>query len=168
MQWFRLLLVSKNIIPPTCIKKWTEHFPNFNNANILIWHRIFKQCSVTRDTRLLTCQYLFIHRVIPCDKWICNWKIKRDSGCNLCNDVDDLVYFYTVRILRNSGCTVSKNGKTIYLNLISGKMISLKNVDYGVSRWRRHIPNLNYCVLLALYFTYTIKLNGNNTLDLYT
>ncbi len=34
---FYWLRISKNIIPPICIKKWTEYFPSFNNADILIW-----------------------------------------------------------------------------------------------------------------------------------
>ncbi len=66
---FYWLLVSKNIIPQICIKKWTEYFPNFNDTFILIWHRIFKlSFSLTRETRIQTFQYLLIHRVIPCKK----------------------------------------------------------------------------------------------------
>ncbi len=29
-------------ISPICIKKWTEYFPSFNNADTLIWHRTLK------------------------------------------------------------------------------------------------------------------------------
>ncbi len=57
---FYWLLVSQNCIPPICIKKWTECFHSFNNADILIWHRIFKlSFSVTRQTRLQTFQYIY-------------------------------------------------------------------------------------------------------------
>ncbi len=75
---FFWLLVSKRFIPPTCTQKWTEYFPSFNNADILIWHIIFKlSFSVTRETRLQTFHYLLlIHRVIPCNKWRCDKKIK--------------------------------------------------------------------------------------------
>ncbi len=75
---FYWLLIYQNIMPPTCIQKWTEFFPRFNTADILIWHRIFKlSFSVTRETRFQTFQYLLIHRVmIPCNKWLCDKKIK--------------------------------------------------------------------------------------------
>ncbi len=92
---FNWLLVSQKIIPPICIKKWTEYFPSFNNADILICHRIFKlSFSVTRETRLHTFQFVLIDRIISCNKWICDKKIKSESGCNLCNDGDDLMHFF--------------------------------------------------------------------------
>ncbi len=92
---FCWLLDSKNIIPPICIKKWTEYFPSFNNADILIWQRLFiLSFSVTRETSLQTLQYLLIHSVIPCNKSCCDKKIKSESGCNVCNDVVDLIHFF--------------------------------------------------------------------------
>ncbi len=76
---------------------------------------------------------------------------------------------YIVKILSNSGL-VSINGGTIYLNLILEEMIFLTNVGtvFGYPGEEEIIQILNYCVLLAKYFIYTNKLNGNNTLDLYS
>ncbi len=70
--WFQNKLSHKYVL-----KKWTEYFPSFNNADILIWHRIIKlSFLVTRETRLQTFQYLLIHRLIPCNNWLCDKKIK--------------------------------------------------------------------------------------------
>ncbi len=74
-----------------------------------------------------------------------------------------------MKILSNSG-QVSINDGTIYLNLILEEMIFLKNVHilFGYPGEEDIIHILNYCMLLAKYFIYTNKLNGNNTLDLYS
>ncbi len=63
---------------------------------------------------------------------------------------------------------VSVNGDTIYLNLILGQMMSLKNYIIWLSRWRRHYPNPKLPCDTCKIFLYTNKLNSNNTLDLYT
>ncbi len=167
---FYWLLVSQNIIPPICIKKWTEFFPNFNNADILIWDRIFKiSFSVTRETRLQTYQYLLIHRAIPCNKWLCDKKVRSEIGCNFCNNVDDLIHFFIY-------CENTKQFRTSFYkwwNNISEFNIGRNYIFeectlFGYPGQEDIIQILHYCVLLAKYFIYTNKLNGNNTLDLYS
>ncbi len=167
---FYWLLVSKAIIAPICIKKWTEHFPSFNNEDILIWLRLFKlSFSVTRETRLQAFQYLLFHSVIPCNKWLCDKKIKSESGCNICNDVDDLIHFFIY-------CENIKQFWTSFYkwwNNISEFNIGTNDIFeectlFGYPGEEDIIQILNYHVLIAKYFIYTNKLIGNNTLDLYT
>ncbi len=40
-----------------------------------------------------TIKYLLIHRVIRCNKWLCDKKIHSESGCNFCNDVDSIILY---------------------------------------------------------------------------
>ncbi len=143
---------------------------NYYYADLLIWHKIFKlSFPVTRDTRLQTFQYLFIHRVTPYNKWLCDKKIKSESGCNFGNGVDDLIHFFIY----------SKNTKQFWtsfykwLNNISefniGRNHILKECTlFGYPGEEDIIQILNYCVLLAKYFIFSNKLNGNNTVDLYS
>ncbi len=108
--------------------QWTEYFPGFNNADILLWHRICKlSFSVTRKTGLQTFQYLLVHRVISCNKWLCN----QESVTFVMMLMIWYTSLYTVKILSNYG-PVSINGGTIYLNLILEQMIFLRNVHYLV------------------------------------
>ncbi len=50
----------------------------FYNADILVWHRLFKlSFSVTRETKLQTFKILLIHGVIPCNKLLSD---EKDQG----------------------------------------------------------------------------------------
>ncbi len=143
------LMVSQKIITPTCIQKWTEYFPNFNNADILMWHRIFKlPFSVTRETRLQTFQYLLINRVIPCNNWYCDKKIKSESGCNFCNDVNDLIYFFIY-------CENTKQFWTSFYKWWNN--ISEFNIgrNYIFEERRRCYPNPKLlCVACKIFYIY--------------
>ncbi len=120
---FYWLLVAKKVIPPTCIQKWTEYFPNFNNADIFIWHRIIKlYFSVTRETRLQTFPYLLIHR-----SYLAANSFGVKSVGNVCNAVDHLMHFFIYCENTKQFCTSFYK----WWNNISelGQMISLKNVQ---------------------------------------
>ncbi len=59
------------------------------------WHSIFKlPIIVLRNTNIRTFQYKALHRVIPCNKWLYNIKIKDCEICEYCNKVDDIVHFF--------------------------------------------------------------------------
>ncbi len=164
--YMQRFLRSQNIIPLICIKKWTEFFPSFNTADILIWHRIYKlYFSVIRETMLQTFQYLFIHRVISCNKWLCDKKIKSGSGCNFCNDVDD--FFIYCEHTKQFWTSFYKWWNNISEFNIGRKDILKECTLFGYPSEEDIIQILNYCMLFAKYFIYTNKLNSNNTLDLY-
>ncbi len=107
--------------------------------------------------------------VIPCNKQLCDKNIKSESGCNCCNDVDDLIHFVIY-------CENTKQFWTSFYKLwnnISEFNIGINDIFgestlFGYLGEEDIIQILNYCVLLAKYFIYTNELNGNNTLDLYT
>ena len=64
-------LVSKKSRKPTAIKKWSEYFTQFTNADESVWPRIYQMSfMVTRETRLQSFQYRILHRIIPCNKWL--------------------------------------------------------------------------------------------------
>ncbi len=96
-------------------------------------------------------------------------KIKSESGCNFCNNVDDLIHFFIY-------CENTKQFWTSFYkwwNNISEFNIGRNYIFeectlFGYQGEEDIIQILNYCVLLAEYFICTNKLNGNNTLDLYS
>ncbi len=48
---------------------------------------------VTRFIKNYTCT----ERVIPCNKWLYNIKIKESAICNHCNEVDDIPHFFFLK-----------------------------------------------------------------------
>ena len=62
-------LIGKKKRSPTCIKRWTENYPNLITAEDEIWQNIFvRSFQISRDTTLQSFQYRLIHRILPCNE----------------------------------------------------------------------------------------------------
>ncbi len=62
---------------PNNIYKWCEIYPDFKTADSQTWLGIFKlPFNLIRETEIQIFQYKILHRVIPCNKWLYNIKIK--------------------------------------------------------------------------------------------
>ncbi len=80
---------------PNIKLKYCETYPNLKNADHKTWQRIFKlPFQVIRETRIQTWQYNILHRVISCNKWLFNIKIKTSEWCDYCKDIDDIPHFF--------------------------------------------------------------------------
>ncbi len=80
---------------PTSIHKWSDHYTNFHNAENNIRSRIFKfPFKTVRDTKIQTFQYNTVHRVIPCNNWSCNIKVKQSKACVYSGKTDDIAHFF--------------------------------------------------------------------------
>ncbi len=77
-----------------CIQKCPNNYPEFNNGVGKIWINIFKMpFKIVRDTKIQTFQYRILHRILPCNSWLKNIKIKDSNICSFCNEVDDIPHF---------------------------------------------------------------------------
>ncbi len=50
--------------------------------------------KTVRDTKIQTSQYRIIQKIIPCNKWLHNIKIKNSYLCEYCNNVDDFPHYF--------------------------------------------------------------------------
>ncbi len=88
-------LINKAPHMPKNILKWCETYPDFKNADTKTWQRIFKlPFQVIRETRIQTFQYKILHKVISCNKWLFNIRIKTSELCDYCKDIDDIPHFF--------------------------------------------------------------------------
>lgn len=46
-----------------------------------------------RETKLQAFQFKVLHRLIPCNKYLKNIRVKNDEACAYCNEVDSLSHF---------------------------------------------------------------------------
>ncbi len=50
--------------------------------------------KTVRDTKIQTFQYDIVHRVIPCNNWLCNIKVKDIKAGDYCGKIDDIAHFF--------------------------------------------------------------------------
>ena len=164
--YWHIINVTKHI--PTSISKWTAHYQGFRSAESSVWPRIFKiPFKTVRDTKIQTFQFRVLHRIIPCNYWLHNIKIKERNTCDYCNNVDDLPHFF----LQCPKVTDFWEYWIHWWENISGIKIENSSVlseciIFGFPNDSDVIQVLNYCVLYAKYYIYIQRLY-NNKLDLF-
>ncbi len=173
----RLLLApnwNKKTHKPNNFNKWCEVFQDFESANEKSWHRIFKlPFAVLRNTKIQTFQYKVLHRVILCNKWLYNIKIKDYEICEYCNKVDDIVHFFLK-------CSKVRDIWNVILNWLERLIeINLKNTPifnecilFGYPnpspKTKDKIHVINYCIFYIKYCIYIQKLFNKKHLDLHS
>ncbi len=162
-------IINKSNHKPPSKEKWHQLFPLMKEDAENLWPQIYKlPFTITRETKLQSFQYKIIHRIIACNKWLFNIKIKDNSKCNYCNLEDDIKHFFI--LCENTymfweqwhnwwkGCT---NMDLSYsTDLFECILLGYKG-DEDI------ILVLNFCTLLAKYYIYTMKMCENNNLDMY-
>ncbi len=83
-------LGCKTIADYILINPWAAeiaHSVKLSNYQLMIsYYRL-------HNTTCLMIYHLQVTIGKPCNKWLCNKKIKSESRCTFCNDVDDLIHF---------------------------------------------------------------------------
>ena len=163
-------IINKDKHIPNTIKKWTSTYPNFNNADTSVWPRIFKlPFKTVRNTKIQTFQYRLIHRIIPCNKWLHNIKIKNSPECNYCNNTDNLPHFFLqcpeVKVFWNYWLKWWESTSKLY---IRNNQELHELILFGFPGTTDIIHVLNFCILYTKYYIYIQRLYNNNKLDLYT
>ncbi len=160
-------MISKKSKTPSCQQKWCESFPELKDVDKEVWDRIYRlPFRITRETKLQSFQYRLINRIIPCNKWLYNIRIKDNANCNYCECEDNLQHFFLF-------CNKAKEFWSIWFNwwkYVTG--IDLSNCDvltecilFGYPGTDDMIDVLNYCTLHAKYYIYIQKLMCDNNID---
>lgn len=143
---------------PKCTSKWAESF----DIDVSEWEQIFSRPFVAcRSTVLQSFQYRLLHRVITCNHWLFNAKIKDSPNCDTCNVDDTLQHFFlecqTVQnfwLSLNTWCSAVTQDNTFML-------ISKKENLFGFDQRKKHAININFILCLANKYIHDNKLNGN-------
>ncbi len=162
-------LLNKDMHIPAAKHKWSETFSLLAQSTDEIWSRIFNMpFEIIRETKLQSFQYKIIHRIIACNKWLENIKVKTDSICNFCNEQDTLDHFFLNCPNTKTFWNHWHNWWTFITDLNISHCEPLEEcILLGFPGEDDIIKSLNYCVLLAKHFIYTNKMSQNEDLDLY-
>ncbi len=167
---FYWCLVNAQTTSVNCKKKWAETFPKLTNVGEEIWHRIFLMpFTTTRETKLQSFQYKITHRIIACNKWLFDIKIKESKICNYCEEVDDLQHFFL-------HCNKIEQFWESFINWWNRiNTITLEHdfeeldecILFGFPGKGDIVIVVNYCVLVAKFYIYMDRMNENNKIDFY-
>ena len=163
--------VKKKARRPSCIQRWYENYPNLQSLESNIWETIFSfSFNITRETTLQSFQYRLIHRIIPCNNKLYEWRLTTDTKCTYCNhNDDDIVHFILY-------CPKTRAFWLYFFkwwNRLSDVQIPLdyeaieESILFGFQVDEDVFKVFNYCVLVAKYYVYKQKLFNDNKIDNY-
>ena len=85
------ILIEKRFRHPTSINKWSEIY----DLQFIDWSVTFRlPFMMSRETAIQSLQYKILHRIIACNKWLYNIRIKDSPNCNYCDSVDTIQHFF--------------------------------------------------------------------------
>lgn len=74
--------------------KWAETFPDMDPTLGETWQPFYQvPYRAMRDTKYHAFQYKLLQRIIPCNKYLANIRIKQESTCSFCDEVDSIQHF---------------------------------------------------------------------------
>ncbi len=88
-------LINSTNYNPKFMLTWCQTFKDIYIPEESIWKNISNMPFKTvRQTNIQTIQYRIIHRIIPCNEWLHNIKIRDNSKCNFCHGIDTISHFF--------------------------------------------------------------------------
>lgn len=90
--YYSLVKIMKPSI--TSQSRWNEVFPRAEEEQQEYWESIYKvPYKAVRDTKLQAFHFRVVHRFLPCNRFLCNIRIKREDKCSFCPAVDTIEHF---------------------------------------------------------------------------
>lgn len=75
--------------------KWNDILQQTDVCQEERWREIYTSpYHALRDTKLQTLHFKFTHRIIPCNRYLCKIRIKREDSCSYCDSTDTLQHFF--------------------------------------------------------------------------
>jgi len=154
--WMFINSTKKNYAP-NCIKKWE----NIYNIDHELWPQIFlTPFSCCRETYLQSFQYRIIHRILPCNYWLKTITVIDKDICTYkyCQSKQqDTIQHYLIECAPVQAFWQSF--VTWWNNLKFCKLYPLveENIVLGFPGTTNEDIVLNFCLILAKHYIYSIK-----------
>ena len=147
-------------------KRWAELFPK-ELHEWETWSKIYAlPYMVTRETKLQSFQYKVIHRILVCNKYLSNIRVKNSPVCTYCDGQNDTIEHFLVK------CPpVGYFWKSVFkwLNLVvkvDTTGVGECDLLFGLTQKRSNRDVLNLVLLKAKYYIYRQRLYHNCQLDI--
>lgn len=146
--------------------KWNALYPVDRDEEDY-WKDIYTSpYRATKEPKLQAFQYRIIHRTIPCNRYLCNIRIKPSDKCTHCNqDATDTLqhFFFTCVRVRSFWHSVS-----LWLSAEANLHIHVSEREFilGVPSTTLNAKTINFIVILAKFYIFRQKLFHHANLDL--
>lgn len=155
---FKLPVISSQL-------KWNEPLQIGENGQEGSWNGIYTSpYHALRDTKLQSFHFKITHRNIPCNKFLCNIRIRREDTCSYCKDSDTLQHFFLhcTQVRRFWDGLLKWLEDNVNIHIIWDE----KELLFGIPRWARLSRNVNFILLHAKFFMYRQRLFHLGKLEL--
>lgn len=151
----------------TAFKRWSEpesqplqilDGEDWSEANLSVYR-------ATRETKLQSLHFKIMNRVLPCNKFLKQIRIKSSDVCDSCGQVDSLLHFLydcpTVREFWSAICRWFDGVENLALDTLSPKQFV-----FGVPRDCPKSTVINFILMNVKFFTFRQRLFHEGKLDL--
>lgn len=148
-------------------EKWNDIYPIQQEPHEDYWKEIYSSpYKATRESKLQAFQFRIIHRVIPCNRFLCNIRIKQEDHCSFCDPpvTDTLQHFFFSCPLAASFWASVRQWLETQVNVHIEMME--REYMFGVPKEVPQARMFNLLALTVKHFIYRQKLFHNAALDL--
>lgn len=146
--------------------KWEAVYPRDVNEHEF-WEGVYTSpFRATKEPKLQAFQFRVIHRTIPCNRYLCNIRIKQVDTCTYCTpeSSDTLQHFLfsceKVRAFWQTICNWFAAEANFHINLTEREFI------LGVPKTTPDSQKLNFIAIFTKFFVYRQKLFHNANLEI--
>lgn len=119
----------------------------------------------TRETKLQSLHFKIINRVVPCNQFLKQIRIKNSDSCDLCGQVDSMLHFFfecpSVQTFWSSLCGWFNGVESLALDALS-----LKHFMFGVPRSFNKEKIVNFILMNTNFFVFRQRLFHEGKLEL--
>lgn len=147
--------------------KWNLEFaPRQGTPQQEYWESIYKSpFRCTRETKLQSFQFKLLHRILPCNKYLMNIRIRDTDLCEFCNVSDTLThfFFYCQKVVTfwHSLCHWFARQVDTHLN-----HIQCRDFLFGVPVEDPQSRIINFILINTRFYIYQQRLYHNSALDI--
>lgn len=162
------LLLKDKALAVASQQRWAETFTDLPEEPVELadyWKEIYlSPYCTTRDTKLQAFQYKLIHRVLPCNRYLHNIRIKESDICSFCTEKDTLQHFFwTCSLVQDFWHKVEE---WLSLNGDIHIQTNMKQFLFGFPKTHPQVKIINLLSLAAKHFIYRQKLFHAGNLEL--
>lgn len=153
--YYAIIRFKKPLI--TSQRRWNEIFPIGEDTREEYWTENYKRSYLSaRDTKLQSFQFRICHRIIPCNKFLKNIRIRQDDMCSYCQDQDSIQHFLFT-------CPATKTFWDNFCNWLATQVdiqihMSTRLFLFGVPISNPQDRIVNFLLLLIKFYIYRQKL----------
>lgn len=158
-------LIRQKGTQPAAEARWLDLVTSFDPPLNDQWQWIYKlPYRTTRETKLQAFQFRLLHRIIPCNRYLSNIRIRQDDLCTHCGTQDNLQHFFFLCALVQDFW--KKISTWLADNANFHLPLSLEEVLFGKPIQTPVDKASNFIILFSKFFIYRQRLFHGSELNL--